>query len=272
MGAIVITGSTRGIGYGLAQAFLERGQSVVVSSRTDADVKRAVLRLGQTHDATRVRGVVCDVTRMDDLNALWTASVEAFGAVDVWINNAGTCPPTKSYMDLHSDEITAAVDTNVRGTMLASHVALTGMAAQGYGQLFSMEGWGSRGEWSSGMTVYAATKRALRHFSDGLARESRDTGVRIGTLGPGMVATDLLVDAWTSGAPANWRRMKRLFHFVIDPPDPVCTYLAGKVLANRRTNVHYRWMNPLRLGVRFFQPHYWRRNPLAGTRLDTFGD
>lgn len=271
MGVVVVTGSTRGIGLGLADAFLARGESVFVSGRTAAGVNDAVGALGRKHGAGRVRGVACDVTRAEDLEALWAAAVQAFGAVDVWINNAGGCTATKAYADLTGAEVAEVVDVNVRGTMLGSHTALRGMVRQGRGQIFNMEGWGSRGEWSPGMTVYSTTKRAIGHFTRALAREARGTGVRVGTLGPGMVATDLLVAAWTAGPPEHWRRMRRLFHFVIDPPEPVCAYLTDRVLSNRRTGVHYRWMTPLRLGVRFVQPRYWRRNPLAGTALDAFG-
>ena len=267
----MITGSTRGIGLGLADAFLARGASVVVSGRDPERLHAAVDALHRSHGADRVRGQPCDVTRAEDLEALWAAAAREFGAVDVWVNNAGTCLATTDTADLAADEIAEVVDVNVRGAVLGAHTALRGMLAQGHGQIYTVEGWGSRGEWSPGMTVYSTTKRALAHFARGLVRETRGTRVQVGTLGPGMVATDLLVSAWTRGAPENWRRMRGLFRFVIDPPEPVCAYLAGKVLANRRSGVHFRWMSPLRLGVRVLQPRYWRRNPVAGTALDGFG-
>jgi hypothetical protein len=87
-----------------------------------------------------------------------------------------------------------------------------------------------------------------------------------------MVATDLLVDSWAGGEAANWKRMRWLFHFVIDPPEPVCAFLAERVLANRRSGVHYTWMTPWRLLTRFFRPSYWRRRPVAGTALEGLGD
>jgi NAD(P)-dependent dehydrogenase (short-subunit alcohol dehydrogenase family) len=234
-------------------------------------VERAVAALGRAHGPARVRGVRCDVTRADDVEALWAAAADAFGGVDVWVNNAGACNPTKGYADLAAAEIIGTVDANVRGTMLGAWAAVRGMRRQGGGQLFNMEGWGSRGEWSPGMTVYSATKRAVAHFTRGLVRETRGTGVLVGTLGPGIVATDLLVDAWTGGPPEHWRRVRGLFRWVIDPPEPVCAWLADRVLANTKTGVHFRWATPLRIGARFLQPRYWRRNPLAGTALDTFG-
>jgi hypothetical protein len=62
-----------------------------------------------------------------------------------------------------------------------------------------------------------------------------------------------------------------LFNFVIDPPEKVCGFLAQKVLANPRNGAHITWMTPLRLLLRFFQPHYYTRNAFRGTALDHLG-
>jgi NAD(P)-dependent dehydrogenase (short-subunit alcohol dehydrogenase family) len=268
MGAIVITGSTRGIGFSLADAFLARDKTVFVSGRTARAVDEATSKLAARHSSSRVAGAPCDVTRVDDLRALWASASERFGGVDIWINNAGTCNAAKAFIELSVDEVQSVIDTNVRGTMLSSHVALSHMIEQQRGKLFNMEGWGSRGEWSAGLTPYCTTKRALRYFTDALVKETRDVPIQIGTLSPGMVATDLLISSWEHGAPENWKRMRWLFHFVIDPPEPVSAFLADKVLSNRRSGAHYTWMTPLRLFVRFFQPRYWRRRPVAGTALE----
>ncbi len=271
MGAIVVTGSTRGIGFGLADAFLARGCSVVIVGRTAKAVDEAVAALGAKHARARVVGCPCDVTRAEDLERVWEVASRAFGDVDVWINNAGTCNAAKAFVDLPAEEVSSVVDTNMRGTMLGSQVALRGMLRQRRGKLFNMEGWGSRGEWSRGLTVYSTTKRALRYFTDALVKEARGEPIQVGTLSPGMVATDLLVSSWEHGVPENWLRMRWLFHFVIDPPEPVCGWLAAKVLQSRRTGAHHTWMTPWRLAVRFFMPSYWRRKPLAGTALEKIG-
>jgi NAD(P)-dependent dehydrogenase (short-subunit alcohol dehydrogenase family) len=263
VGAIVITGSSRGIGFGLAEAFLDRGRSVVVSGRDARAVDDAVGRLRARHREAKVVGHPCDVTVQDDLESLWEIAARELDGVDVWINNAGTCNAARAFVDLSPGEIATVLSTNVTGTVLASRVALRGFIAQGHGKLFNMEGWGSRGEWSAGLTPYATTKRALRYFTDALVREMRGQPVQVGTLSPGMVATDLLVSSWERGAPENWLRMRWLFRFVIDPPEPVCAFLADRVLASRRSGLHVTWMTPWRLLRRFFQPRYWRRRHVA---------
>ncbi|MFX8327740.1 SDR family NAD(P)-dependent oxidoreductase, partial [Acinetobacter baumannii] len=89
--------------------------------------------------------------------------------------NAGSCHPTKEFIDLQPDELKTTISTNILGTMLGSQVALKGMLKQGYGQIFNMEGWGSNGEWSAGMTAYATTKRAVSYFSKALYKETKST-------------------------------------------------------------------------------------------------
>jgi NAD(P)-dependent dehydrogenase (short-subunit alcohol dehydrogenase family) len=269
--SVVVTGSTRGIGRALAAAFHEHGCNVVISGRDAGAVASVTDELAKRGAPASVIGHACDVADYASVQALWDACIATFGSVDVWINNAGTCNPQRAFAELGAEQIRAVVTTNVVGTMNGSHVALRGMQKQGHGRLFNMEGWGSRGEWLPGMTLYSSTKIALRYFTDALVREARGSPIVVGTLSPGMVVTDLLIDTYVHGAPENWRRSRWLFKFVIDPPEPVCEWLARRVLGSRRSGAHYAWMTPWRLLPRFFLPKYHRRNPVLGTPLDTLG-
>lgn len=268
---VVITGSTRGIGLGLAEAFAGLGCRVVVSGRSAGAVEGAIEKLAARHDRGRLGGQPCDVSRREQVVGLWEAAERAFGGVDLWINNAGVCNAQLPFVELPPGEIDAVVGANLIGTMHGSQVAMAGMLARGRGQIFNMEGWGSRGEWLPGMTLYSSTKLALRYFSDALSREARGSAVRVGTMSPGMVATDALIQAYQGGDPANWRRMRWLFKFVIDPPEVVCGWLARRALENRSNGAHLTWMTPWRLALRFLQPSYYLRNPVAGTPLDGLG-
>jgi NAD(P)-dependent dehydrogenase (short-subunit alcohol dehydrogenase family) len=266
---VVITGGTRGIGLGLANAFLNLGWSVIIAGRQEKQLIASIDVLRKSYQQNDIEGVICDVTKIEDLKRLWEHAALHFGAVHVWINNAGTCNPAKSFKDLSPEEIRTVMDTNILGTILGSQVALNGMLAQGFGQIFNMEGWGSRGEWSEGMTPYSTSKQAVAYFSRVLVKEVKNTSILIGTLSPGMVATDLLISSWQHGDIKNWQKMRWLFHFIIDPPEQVCAYLAQRVSTNKSQNVRFVWMTPWRLILRFFQPYYLRRNPIKGTALDS---
>jgi len=253
-GCIVITGSSKGIGLGLAQAFLEQQQAVVISGRNSTDLHSALQQLRHRFPAALIHAVTCDVTQIHEVQTLWDEAIQQFGAVQIWINNAGSCTATLDFKDLTAADIQTVVQTNILGSMFGSQVALNGMLAKGYGQIFNMEGWGTRGEWSAGMTAYATTKRAVGYFSLALFKETKQTHIQVGTLSPGMVATDLLVSSWQNGNIQHWNKMKRLFLFIIDPPEVVCHYLAQRILENKRRHTRIVWMTPLRLLLRFCDP------------------
>lgn len=266
-GCIVITGSSKGIGLGLAHAFLEQQQAVVISGRNSTDLHSALQQLRHRFPAALIHAVTCDVTQIHEVQTLWDEAIQQFGAVQIWINNAGSCTATLDFKDLTAADIQTVVQTNILGSMFGSQVALNGMLAQGYGQIFNMEGWGTRGEWSAGMTTYATTKRAVGYFSQALFKETKQTHIQVGTLSPGMVATDLLVSSWQNSHVQHWNKMKRLFFFIIDPPEVVCRYLAQRILENKRRHSRIVWMTPLRLLLRFLRPYYWQRNPIKDTAL-----
>jgi short-subunit dehydrogenase len=209
-GCIVITGSSKGIGLGLAQAFLEQQQAVVISGRNSTDLQRTLQQLQHRFPAALIHAVTCNVTQIHELQTLWDEAIQHFGAVQIWINNAGSCTATLDFKDLAAADIQTVVQTNILGSMFGSQVALNGMLAQGYGQIFNMEGWGTRGEWSAGMTVYATTKRAVGYFSQALFKETKQTNIQVGTLSPGMVATDLLVSSWQNGDVQHWNKKTKL--------------------------------------------------------------
>lgn len=240
----------------------------MIAGRNAEHLNHALTHLETHFNKEKFMGLCCDVTQISDVQTLWNSAIERFGHVNIWVNNAGSCHPTKDFIDLQPDELNAAVSTNILGTMLGSQVALKGMLKQGYGQIFNMEGWGSNGEWSAGMTPYATTKRAVSYFSKALYKETKSTAILTGTLSPGMVATDLLVSSWTNGNVQNWKKMKRLFFFVIDSPEVVCAYLAKQIMQNKKANRRIAWITPWKLFLRFLQPYYWRRNPVKGTALE----
>ncbi|MCL4792564.1 MAG: SDR family oxidoreductase, partial [Gammaproteobacteria bacterium] len=121
MANVVITGSTRGIGRGLAVEFLKRGHNVVVSSRRQADVDKAVSELAATGPA-KVAGTTCDVTRKADVQALWDLAVARLGRVDFWINNAGHATSRYEVHELPEELVHTLVDGNFKGSVFGSQV------------------------------------------------------------------------------------------------------------------------------------------------------
>ena len=257
---IVITGSTEGIGYGLAESFLDLGCSVVISSRTPEKVSRALDRLAGEYGNERVFGQTCDVTDFSQVQALWDAATAHFGRVDIWINNAGAANAPKNFWEHDPETIKKVVSTNLTGAMYGSVVALRGMLAQGSGALYNMEGYGSTGRrMTSGLALYGSTKAGLHFFNQSLMDEVKDTPILVGALQPGMVITRLITDQY-EGNPQEWQRAKRIFNIIADRVETVAPWLAQKVLDNRENGVTISRISNLKIMARFLLAPFRKRD------------
>jgi len=193
---IVITGSTRGIGRAIAEACARGGAHVVLCSRDQGAVQKAVQELAE--EDLEVSGVACDVSVPGDVEKLLQHAVETWGQVDVWVNNAGVSGGYRPLQDLSSSEIAQIVDVNLTGTIRACRAVIPLFRQQGGGVLINISGKGGRGDASPFMAVYAATKAAVTSLTKSLAQENEDYPISIHSLVPGMVATDFFADVETS--------------------------------------------------------------------------
>ncbi len=259
MKIIVITGSTRGIGYGLADSFLDLGCAVTISGRTQKAVDKAVTELAAKHDAERVFGHPCDVADFEQVQALWDAARTRFGRIDIWVNNAGLGQKQVSFWELPTERIETILNTNVLGTMYGSKVALLGMLEQGFGALYNMEGLGSGGPKVEGTSVYASSKAGLRYFDEMLAQELSDSPVIIGSLNPGMVVTELVTSPY-DGKPEEWERVKRIFNIIADRVETVTPWLARRILENTKNGARISWSSTWKVMGRFLVAPFRKRD------------
>lgn len=262
MKVIVITGSTRGIGYGLADSFLDLGCAITISGRTSASVEEAIAALATKHQSDCLFGHPCDITQFEEVQALWDAAKAHFGHIDIWINNAGLSHPQFDFWVHAPEQIRAVVETNLVGTMYGSKVALEGMLVQGFGCLYNMEGLGSNGRRVAGLTLYGSTKYGLRYLNDALVEETRGTPILVGALRPGMVITDLLTQQYKD-QPEDWERSKRIFNILADHVETVAPWLAQKVLTNTKTGVRITWLTRSKILSRFLLARFRKRDLFA---------
>jgi NAD(P)-dependent dehydrogenase (short-subunit alcohol dehydrogenase family) len=260
---VVITGSTRGIGAGLASAFLDRGCAVVVSGRSADAVAGAAGELAARHGEDRVLGVACEVTDRASLQGLWDAAIVRFGRVDHWVLNAGISQPLRPVWDLDPAEIDAVVGTNLTGTLHGVAVAARGLQGQdGGGFVWLMEGFGSDGRTTAGLAAYGATKRAVRYLAKALVVDAADLpGVRVGTLSPGIVVTDLLT-AELDESTERGRKAAKVYRVLADRVETVTPWLADRVLAATRPGTKVAWLTSRKAAVRFATAAFSRRDPL----------
>ncbi len=257
---VVITGSTKGIGLGLAKEFLKSSCTVFISGRNKDRLEHELVDLKNTFGKEKVAGGHYDVSDYAQVSSLWNTAVKEFGSVDVWINNAGIDNSILPYWELDSSEIGPVVNTNLTGMMYGSHVALKGMIAQGSGQIYNVDGYGSNDMMRTGFTVYGSTKRALRYFTESLTKEADGLSVQIGRISPGMVLTDLMIDGLRKLPTEQLEAIKAIYNIMADSVETVTSFLVEGILANTETGAKISWLTEEKIQERFSSEEYLGRD------------
>ena len=179
----LITGSSRGLGFALAQAVLARGDRLVATARNPKDLAELVTRYGD-----RVRAVALDVTDAEAARASVAMAVSAFGRLDVVVNNAGY-GNVSSIEHMTDADFRAQIETNFFGVVNVTRAAIPVLRAQRDGHIIQISSIGGR-RGSPGLSAYQSAKWAVEGFSEVLAREVGPLGVRVTIVEPGGIRTD----------------------------------------------------------------------------------
>lgn len=186
----VITGSSRGLGFAIAQAYAREGASLVLSARSRGTLDGAVQAI--TAAGGRAVGVPTDVTNPAQMEALADAARRAYGRFDIWVNNAGIGAPYGRTLDLSPEDFTSVVHTNIGGVYTGSLIAVRQFLGQGGGKLINLLGRGDDKPIAF-QNAYASSKTWVRSFTLALAKEYKDgPGIGIFAFNPGLVDTDML--------------------------------------------------------------------------------
>jgi len=185
----VITGGSRGLGYAIAEAYARAGAKVVIASRTQPAVDKAVKKLQE--NGAQAEGQACDVSDIQQMEALAEFAIRKFGQLDIWVNNAGLSAPYGPTAHIPSVEFLNVIDTNIIGTYNGSVVAMRYFAAQKSGKLINLLGRGDGGSIPL-QNAYSSSKVWVRNFTKTLAKEYKNSGVDVFGFNPGLVKTDML--------------------------------------------------------------------------------
>lgn len=214
---VVITGSTRGFGLSMAQEFAHQGAAVVVLSRSQAAVEEAVAVLLAA--GGRASGLACDMSDLAQVQALADHAIKTFGALDVWVNNAGMSAPYGPTIHVSSERFVQVTQTNVMGTYHGSLVAMRHFLGQRGGKLINILGRGERGPQPM-QNAYAASKAWIKSFTLALAKEYKDSGVGVYAFSPGMMDTEMLLDVEVvRGFEERLKPFEAVVQALSQPPD-----------------------------------------------------
>lgn len=182
----VVTGSTRGIGWAVAEALVDAGARVVVSARSAADVQDAATRLGE-RGSERAYGLPCDVRRPDDCATLIRGTVERFGRLDIVVNNAGV-GVFKNIKDMSGDDWRRVVETNLNGVFHVSKAAVPALLESDFAWIVNVASLAARNTFAGG-AAYNASKFGLLGLTEAMMLDLRHDGIRVCIVMPGSVDT-----------------------------------------------------------------------------------
>ncbi len=240
---VVITGSTRGFGYAIAQAMLRAGAIVVLNGRSEASLRKAMDSL---QPPGRLNGWVCDVREEQQVYALARHAVDQYGRIDVWINNAGYAASAGRIIDTPPQQALDMFLANDMGTLYGAQAALHFMLERGEGTLVNIYGNGSFLRPATPTALYGATKAWIASFTRSLAKELAGTGVQVVGFNPGMLLTDMLTSPTVIGE--HGRQMLKNYGFVLrflgGRPEKAADRLVSLLQTNRRPFVEVRLFKP----------------------------
>ncbi|MCW2249359.1 NAD(P)-dependent dehydrogenase (short-subunit alcohol dehydrogenase family) [Azospirillum fermentarium] len=184
----VITGaaSRRGIGRATARLFALHGGRAIILDLDEGQAAEAALELGEAH-----RGLACDVTDKEACFAAARRVVDEFGRIDVLVNNAGITQPLR-FMDIGPENYDAVMDVSLRGTLYMSQAVLPHMREKRAGSIVCMSSVSAqRGGGIFGGPHYSAAKAGVLGLAKALAREAGPDGIRVNSITPGLIQTDI---------------------------------------------------------------------------------
>jgi NADP-dependent 3-hydroxy acid dehydrogenase YdfG len=216
---VVITGASSGLGEATARLLSNEGAIVVLGARR-ADRLRSLADELISQGGKAV-AMTTDVTQRDQVQKLVDAAVQAYGRIDVIINNAGLMPQSL-LQQLKVDEWDRMIDVNIKGVLYGIAAALPYMRKQKAGHIINVSSVAGH-KVGPGSSVYAATKHAVRALSEGLRQEVKPYNIRTTVISPGAVATELpntITDA------AVGERIKQFYANVAIPADSFARVVA----------------------------------------------
>lgn len=191
----VVTGSSRGIGRAIAQAFAREGAAVVICGRKQETLDQVAAEIGGT-----VYPVACHVGRADQIQRLVETAGSRFGKIDILVNNAATNPQFGGIANLEERAWDAIMNTNVKSCFFLSKMVREVMLAQGDGgAIINVSSTGGLRA-SGGLGGYSVSKAAVIMLTQVCAKEWGTDGIRVNCIAPGLIKTEFSRALWENEA------------------------------------------------------------------------
>ena len=196
----LVTGGSKGIGYGIARSLVEEGCRVVICARSEDELEEASTSLAaRCAPGGQIHAVAADLTREEDRERLVAETLEHFDAVDVLVNNAGTIGRGGTVHDTTLEMWREVFELNLFAVVDLTRRVLPAMRERGWGRIVNISSENGQQPYPD-MIHYSATKGALDNFTKGLSKAYADDGIRVNTVSPAFIMTPLVEGMMTDMA------------------------------------------------------------------------
>ena len=174
----------------MRRQFAAEGAALMLCARNPAELEAQRGRLAAAYPNVRIVAQHADVSKQTDVDALFAAAADAFGRIDIVVNNAGVYGPMGTIETIDWDEWVQAIAINLNGLVYCCRKAVEAFKPQRYGKIINLSGGGATNP-LPGISAYAASKAAVVRFTETLALEVKEFGIDVNAVAPGALATRL---------------------------------------------------------------------------------
>ncbi len=201
----IITGGMRGIGLATAKAFIREGASVMLVDRVEIQLQHVVAELGSEN----ADYAVADVTRAEQVNAYVDKTLSRFGKVDIFFNNAGVGGLSGTIWEYTEEEFDKVINVNLKGAWLGLKYVIPAMSKSGGGSIIITSSVAGLKGTRKGV-AYTASKHAVVGIMKTAALEAARFNIRVNSIHPGPIETDMVRDLERTIRPDNLEEGKQL--------------------------------------------------------------
>lgn len=242
---VVVTGSSRGLGFALAKEFAHKKYNVVLNGQNTQRLQNAKKTIKASYPYAKVSICPCDISNVNCAKAVAYNTKRKHGSLDIWINNAATCENKRDTLSrFNYKEIENIMNVNLCGTLYGCKAACEVMTCQPTGgKIINIDGSGSKGEIIPGFLAYSTSKSNVAYIGKFLDTELEHTNVQVHTISPGIMETEFL-NTIESRSP--------LFNAIVQHPDAVAEIMVKQIESVNGKHKHINVYSPARLFMLLF--------------------